>query len=88
MAVCRIADVQIEHPKNDYFGGLSSLESHLSASDCRGSGRSQSRHCIVRRPLPPGGSARIKGSPQPGQVGITACPMRNSKNGQFHLSAR
>jgi hypothetical protein len=24
-----------------------------------GSGRSQSKHCNVRRPLPPGGSARI-----------------------------
>jgi hypothetical protein len=59
-----------------YCGGRSSLESQRSASsDFRGSGRSQSRHWNVRRPLPPGGSARIKNAPQPGQVGRLAWPM-------------
>jgi hypothetical protein len=32
----------------------------------------------VRCPLPPGGSARIKKAPQPGQVGRPASPMANN----------
>jgi hypothetical protein len=44
-----------------YFGGCSSLESQRSASsDFRGSGCSQSMHWNVRRPLPPGGSAKVR----------------------------
>jgi hypothetical protein len=59
-----------------YFGGCSSLFNQpVAASDFSGSGRSQSRHWNVRRPLPPGGSARIKKAPQPGQVGRSAWPM-------------
>ena len=53
-----------------YFGGCSSLLSQpVAASDFSGSGRSQSRHCMVRLPLPPGGNARIKKAPQSGHVG-------------------
>jgi hypothetical protein len=59
-----------------YFGGCSSLFSQpVAFSDCSGSGSSQSRHWNVRRPLPPGGTARIKKAPQPGQVGRSARPM-------------
>jgi hypothetical protein len=61
--------------RRPYFGGWSSLESHRSVSDFRGSGRSQSRHWSVRCPLPLGGSARTKCAPQWGQVGRSACPM-------------
>jgi hypothetical protein len=57
----------------------------------RGSGRSQSKHRKVRRPLPPGGSARTRYAPQSGQVGRRACPMelivppvRNSVNQKRH----
>jgi hypothetical protein len=40
------------------------------------SGRSpQSKHWNVRKPLPPGGSARIKKAPQRGQVGRLAWPI-------------
>ncbi len=53
-----------------YFGGCSSLLIQpVAASDFSGSGRSQSRHCMVRLPLPPGGNARIKKAPHSGQVG-------------------
>jgi hypothetical protein len=53
----------------NYLGGCSSLESQpFAASDFSGSGRSQSTHCVMRLPLPPGGSARIMVAPQVGQV--------------------
>jgi hypothetical protein len=61
----------------NYFGGCSSLVSQpFAASDFRGSGRSQSTHCMVRLPLPPGGNARIKKAPHSLQVGRFAWPMR------------
>jgi hypothetical protein len=59
-----------------YFGGWSSLSSQpFTWPVFRGSGRSQSKHWNVRCPLPPGGSARIKKAPQPGQVGLSAWPI-------------
>ena len=47
----------------------------LTSSIFSGSGPSQSKHWNVRFPLPPGGSARIRNAPQPGQVGRSAWPM-------------
>src|SRR5258705_12820274 len=67
----------ILHGASDfYFGGCSSvLTQPVAASDFSGSGRSQSTHCMVRLPLPPGGNARIKKAPHSGQVGRSAWPM-------------
>ena len=49
------------------LGGWSSLLSQpVATSEFSGSGRSQSRHCMMRLPLPPGGNARIKNAPQSG----------------------
>ena len=60
----------------NYFGGCSSLVSQpFAASDFSGSGRSQSMHCMMRLPLPPGGSARIMVAPQVGQVSRRPLPM-------------
>ncbi len=59
-----------------YFGGCSSpFNQPVTLSVLSGSGRSQSKHWNLRSPLPPGGSARIKKAPQPGQVGRSAWPM-------------
>jgi len=66
-----------------YFGGCSSpFNQPVAHSVFSGSGPSQSRHWNVRCPLPLGGSARIKNSPQWGQVGRLACPITIS----FRLS--
>jgi hypothetical protein len=59
-----------------YFGGCSSpFNQPVAFSVFSGSGPSHSKHWIVCGPLPPGGSARIKKAPQPGQVGRSAWPM-------------
>ncbi len=64
-------------------GGRNSLcNQPVTVSDLSGSGRSQSKHWNARRPLPPGGSARIKKAPQWGQVARSACPITIS----FRLS--
>ena len=55
------------------LGGWSSLLSQpVATSEFSGSGRSQSRHCMMRLPLPPGGNARIKNAPQSGRFGRSA----------------
>jgi hypothetical protein len=67
---------QNSSPERIYFGGCSSpFNQPVALSDFSGSGRSQSKHWNVRCPLPPGGNARIKNSPQWGQVGRLACPI-------------
>src|SRR5258707_725151 len=59
-----------------YFGGCSSpLSQPVTFSVFSGSEPSQSKHWNVRGPSPPGGSARIRKAPQPGQVGRSAWPM-------------
>jgi hypothetical protein len=75
-------------PRRPYFGGCSSLDSHRSASDFSGSGRSQSRHCNVRGSLPPDGSARIKCAPQCEQVGRLAWPIRQLSTSDLRSSVR
>src|SRR3981189_2495393 len=65
-----------------YFGGCSSPCSQpVALSDLSGSGPAHSKHWNVRGPLPPGGSARIKKAPQPGQVGRSTWPMDNYGTG-------
>ena len=62
--------------RRPYFGGCSSLLSQLiTRSVFSGSGRSQSKHCNVRGPSPPGGSAKVRGAPHMGQDGRFAWPM-------------
>ncbi|SRR6266446_9827642 len=74
---------QNSSPERIYFGGCSSpFNQPVALSDFSGSGRSHSKHWNVRCPLPPGGNARIKNSPQWGQVGRLACPITIS----FRLS--
>jgi hypothetical protein len=69
-------------PDRSYSGGFSSAdESQRTVSDLKGSGRSQSMHCIVRRPLPPGGSARIRNAPHSGHIGRCAWPMEQFCHG-------
>jgi hypothetical protein len=66
-----------------YFGGCSSpFNQPVALSVFSGSGPSQSRHWNVRCPLPLGGSARIKNSPQWRQIGRLACAITIS----FRLS--
>jgi hypothetical protein len=73
-----------------YLGGCSSPFSQpITSSVLIGSGRSHSRHWNTRGPLPPGGSARIKKAPQPGQIGRSPVPMdtilpRDQDVRQFH----
>jgi hypothetical protein len=64
-------------PRRPYFGGCNSLLSQpIARSVFSGSSdRSQSKHWNVRGPLPPGGSAKVRGAPHMGQVGRFARPM-------------
>jgi hypothetical protein len=62
-----------------YFGGRSPLSiQRIALSVFIGSGRSQSKHCNVRRPVPPAGSVKVRLAPHLGQVGRPASPMTMS----------
>jgi hypothetical protein len=67
---------EIRRPlKRRYFGGCSSLLIQREAlSDLSGSPGSHFSQWNARRPLPPGGSLRIRSAPHLGQVGRSVCP--------------
>src|SRR5258707_9395995 len=51
------------------------LDPAIALSVFIGSGRSQSKHCNVRRPEPPAGSVKVRLAPHLGQVGRPASPI-------------
>jgi hypothetical protein len=68
--------VAARHHARVYFGGCSPLSiQRIALSVLIGSGRSHSKHCNVRRPVPPASSVNVRLAPHLGQVGRPASPM-------------